>query len=359
MIIKIGLVAAAVGPAILVFGKMVTTAGKVVSTVGKIGKAFKTFGSIAGIVSSPAGIVVVALLAIVAAGILVWKNWDKIKAVGGKAFGYVAKVMKACGVSGDSLKKKLAPIGERFSSIGKHAKELWTVAQKYLGPFGTYAKLVFKVILGGAIGAAIGFFKSGIKTISSVISGIMQVLDGLIQFVTGVFTGDWKKAWEGVKDIFGGAFKALTGLCKAPLNAVIGLINGAIAGINKLGLKIPDWVPGLGGKSFSVNIPKIPQLAKGTKNWTGGMVQVHERGGEIIDLPKGSRVYPHDESVQMAYKAGRARGNSGVVIEKFADQIIIREEADIDKLAQKFVDKLERTRKNMGGDVDGYIPELG
>lgn len=359
MIIKLALTAAAAGPAILIFGKMVTTAGKVASNIGKVGKAFKTFGSIAGIVTSPAGIVVAVLLAIVAAGILVWKNWDKIKAVGGKVFGYISKVMHACGGKSESLKKAIKPISTELSGIWKSIKTLWEIASPYIKKFGSEVKLVLGITLGGAIGGVIGLFKSLFNSATTVIGGILQVFNGLLQFVTGVFTGNWRKAWTGIQNIFGGAFKALVGLCKTPINAVIGIINGAIAGINKLGVKIPSWVPGIGGKSFSINIPKIPQLAKGTKNWRGGIVQVHEQGGEIIDLPRGSRVYPHDESVQMAYKAGRSGGGKSVVVQKFADQIVIREEADIHKFAKEFVDLLEKTSDNMGGDIDGYIPELG
>jgi len=187
----------------------------------------------------------------------------------------------------------------------------------------------------------------------------LSVFDGIIKFVSGVFTGNWKKAWEGVKEIFSGVFSSFVALCKAPINSVIAIINGAISGINKLGLKIPDWVPILGGKNFSINIPKIPQLYKGTNNWMGGLVQVHERGGEIIDLPSGSRVYPHDKSVQKAYQDGSRKGRAALIVQKLADTIVIREEADIDKIVDKLADRLEKAGDNMGGDIDGYIPELG
>ena len=118
----------------------------------------------------------------------------------------------------------------------------------------------------------------------------MTVFEGLIDFITGVFTGNWEKAWNGVKEIFGGAFEALGALCKAPLNAVINIINGAISGINKIGITIPDWVPVIGGQGFHIDIPKIPTLAVGTNDWKGGLAQISERGGEIVDLPRGARV---------------------------------------------------------------------
>ena len=50
---------------------------------------------------------------------------------------------------------------------------------------------------------------------------------------------------------------------KGPLNAVISLINAAIGGLNKISVDVPDWIPGLGGKTFGFNIPKIPYLAQG------------------------------------------------------------------------------------------------
>lgn len=357
-IVKIGLIVAAIGPALMVFGKTVTTVGKVVSVVGKVGKAFKTFGTIVGMIGSPVGIVIGVLGALVVAGVLVYKNWDKIKDAGGKVFGYVKKVMDACGVAGKGLRDKLEPIGWRFASIGRHGKQLWAVLDPVFSKIGSAAKFVFGSILGGAIGGAIGRFGSMLSSVTSIAGGILRVFDGVIKFLTGVFTGNWRKAWNGVKDIFGGAFESLKALCKMPMNAVIGMINGAISGINKLGLKIPDWVPGVGGKSFSVNIPKIPQLAKGTANWKGGLVQVHERGGEILDLPRGTRVYPHDKSVQMAYRDGSRRGVSPI-LEKLADQIIIREDADIDRIIDKLAELLKKTSDNMGGNIDGYIPELG
>lgn len=357
-IVKAAGVAAAIGPAILIFGKMTTKVGKVVTRIGEVGTAFKKFGTVAGLITSPAGIVIGALGAIVVAGVLVYKNWDKVKASAQKVFGYVSSVFKKCGVSGTGMKEKLAPIGKAFSNIGQHAKELWTVVSPVLSKIGSLVGTVFKGVFGAAIGAALGYISAFFNSVTGFASGILNVFDGIITFFTGVFTGNWRKALDGIKEIFGGAFKALVSLAKMPINAVIGIINGAIAGINKLGIKIPDWVPVIGGKGFSINIPTIPQLYKGTKNWVGGLVQVNERGGEIMDLPKGTRVYPHDESVQKAYRDGMSKGRAGVIIKKIADTIVIRDESDMDRLIDKIARELEKEARNIGGDQDGYLPEL-
>lgn len=356
-IIKVALVAAAVGPAILIFGKMVTMVGTVVSMVGKVGKAFRTFGSIAGMISSPVGITIGVIAGLIAVGVLLYKNWDKIKEKAGNVFNFVKQKLSSTGLSMDGIKKKFAPIGEKLAEIRENIKTLWNAASPHLKKFGNAVANAFTSRAGVALQAFGVLLKGTITVVAYVANGIMTRLSGLITFITGVFTGDWSKAWEGVKEIFGSAFEALVSLAKTPLNAVVNAINGVISGINGMGITIPDWVPKLGGKSFTVNIPTIPQLAAGTANWKGGLAQVHERGGEIIDLPSGSRVYPHDKSVQMAYSAG-ASNRWSFNLDKLADQIVIREEGDIKKIVTQLADMLEKASENLGGDIDGNIPVL-
>ena len=152
----------------------------------------------------------------------------------------------------------------------------------------------------------IGYFSGWLKSTLDIIKGVTKAFSGIVDFISGVFTGNWKKAWQGVKKIFSGIFEALLGIAKRPLNGIIGLVNTVIGGLNKLKIKIPSWVPGkYGGKSFGVNIPKIPALAKGTQNWKGGIAQINEKGGEIVDLPKGAKVWPHDKSIQKAKEEGK------------------------------------------------------
>ena len=169
-------------------------------------------------------------------------------------------------------------------------------------------------------------------------------------FIAGVFTGNWRKAWEGVKTIFKGIFETFAAICKAPINAVIGIINGAISSLNKINIAIPDWVPGLGGKSFGINVPTIPMLYKGTDNWRGGAAVIHDRGGEIVDLPQGARVYPHDKSVEMARKEGIRSGSGSVTIniQKLADKIEVRNDEDIERIAEALAYKLKKVAFNMG-----------
>lgn len=110
--------------------------------------------------------------------------------------------------------------------------------------------------------------------------GIIRVLSGIVQFVTGAFTGDWQKAWNGIKQIFKGVWDSFYAVVKLPINLIIGAINamtGAISdalnyivdAVNELSFEVPDWVPGIGGEEFgfdlpNVYIPEIPKLAAGT-----------------------------------------------------------------------------------------------
>ncbi|MGU8530014.1 hypothetical protein ACV3P9_15495, partial [Clostridium perfringens] len=113
----------------------------------------------------------------------------------------------------------------------------------------------------GVFGNIINAF---MRNVENKWNAIKRIFGGIIDFITGIFTGNWSRAWQGVVNIFGGIMNGLGAVIKAPLNTVIGLVNAAISGLNKISFTAPDWLPGgLGGKHFGVNLPKIPYLAKG------------------------------------------------------------------------------------------------
>ncbi|MGG4141853.1 phage tail tape measure protein [Paenibacillus algorifonticola] len=102
---------------------------------------------------------------------------------------------------------------------------------------------------------------NAIDAIGVVIGSVMDILGGVIDFVTGVFTGNWEKAWQGVKDIFTGLFEGLGAILVFPINVAIDGINAAIRGINGMSFTVPDWVPGIGGETIgNMGIPEIPKL---------------------------------------------------------------------------------------------------
>lgn len=156
-----------------------------------------------------------------------------------------------------------------------------------------------------AIPAALAYIEQFSAGIQEIVSAIQAIFQGIIDFITGVFTGNWEQAWQGILDIFGSIFETLGALFKTPINAVISLINKAISGVNNLGLDIPDWVPIIGGQKFGIDIPEIPLLAKG--GFTNGPSIAGEAGTEaVISFQRSARA----SNIATWAKAGQMLGVS-------------------------------------------------
>ncbi len=129
----------------------------------------------------------------------------------------------------------------------------------------------------------IDMVKHTVSTIVSLARSIVQILTGVLDFILGIFTGDWERAWNGIKEIFAGVINGIVGVAEAGINGIITSINGVLKGANAI--KIPDWVPGLGGKGINIPlIPKldIPKLAAGGIVDQPTLAMVGERGREAV-----------------------------------------------------------------------------
>lgn len=181
---------------------------------------------------------------------------------------------------------------------GMAIQAILPIVQNIITIFMNVASVVIPAVLSG--------FQTFSAGISSIMTSVQGIFSGLIDFITGVFTGNWSQAWEGVKAIFSNAFDALVTLCKTPINAVIGIINKAIGGINSILGKvttIPEWVPVVGGKSFSMQLPTIPQLARG--GFTNGVSIAGEAGTEaVISFQRSVR----GDNIATWLKAGKMLG---------------------------------------------------
>lgn len=229
--------------------------------------------------------------------------------------------------------------------IGMAIQTAMPVIQSVISVVMSIASVVIPALLAGYEA-----FSSGLTTI---VTSIQTVFQGIIDFVTGVFTGNWQMAWQGVQDIFGGIFEGLGALVKTPINAVISIINKAISGINGLGLTIPDWVPVIGGKNFSINIPEMPMLAKG--GFTNGPSIVGEAGTEaVISFQKGVRSQNIDTWLRAGEMLGVGNppvelprfpsgggGNRGFSV-TFAPHIEIKGNADKNVVDQALVESEQR-----------------
>ena len=340
-------------------GKM---GGKLFAPITKLGGAFGSVGKAVFTFLGPAGSVVAILGAIAVGGVLVYKNWDKIKKMAGKLGNTIKSAFTHSGLDIKAFQKSVGGLGKKVMSLGGKFGECFGGMKKSLGPFlkwfgGTFFKGL-QVYFSGIVGFASGLLKG----VVDVAGGILDALGGVIDFVTGIFTGNWEKAWTGIKEIFGGVFTALVGLVKTPFNAVIGLVNGVVNGINKAlgGIKIPDWVPKFGGKNFGLKIPTIPMLATGGTIKYGGSAIVGEKGPELVNLPRGAQVVSHSATKDILSKRKSMSGGGIVVnIAKLADSIVVREDKDIDRIVEGIADKLVKRAKNIGGgDLSEDLAEV-
>lgn len=245
------------------------------------------------------------------------------------------KVEEGSSAAGAALTAMKAVFSEVFNYIGKKVKQVMDIIVP---------------IISAAFGIIKNVIVTAVNSIADILNGLFEIFDGITTFISGVFSGNWEKAWEGLKQIFKGIVDTFVAIIKTPVNGIISVINGAIEGINKIGFSLPEWLPApFGGKEFSPNIPTIPQLFTGTDNWKGGLAEIHDRGGEIVDLPAGSRVYPHDMSIEMARREGAAAASKKekqIIIEKIAEHIEVRKESDIDKIVEKLASKLMKILAN-------------
>ena len=185
-------------------------------------------------------------------------------------------------------------------------------------------------VFGPVLGEVLNGFMANVKNIWD---SIKSVFDGVIDFVRGVFTGDWERAWNGVKEIFGGIFGGLVSLVKAPINGIISLVNAAIGGINTL-INGVNSIPGVN----IPNIPRIPMLAKGGIVRRGSAI-VGEAGPELMTV-LGNRtiVQPLPSRYAMAH-GGQAAG--AAVMPQITINVYGAEGQDENALAEIIMQKIQ------------------
>lgn len=185
---------------------------------------------------------------------------------------------------------------------------------------------------------AVNTFTWAYNGISNFIGNIIAVLGSLIDYVAGAFTSAWSAAWSAIVSVFSSIFSEAEGVCTSIMGGIKAAINAVITGINGISVDIPDWVPGVGGNHFGLN---IPMLYTGTNNWRGGPAVINDRGAEVVDLPSGSRVIPHEQSLSQAYRHGEMAGSNGG--NKISVNIVnpqINSQGDIKELAKKVAEEI-------------------
>ena len=247
--------------------------------VGLITGGGGLLGALSSVVAALGGPVTIAIGAVIAAGVLLWRNWDTVKEAATKLKDWVVSktiALKDGAVRAFNTLKTNA--GNALTVLRDDVKQKWETIKSKFSSFSTWLSGVFSTdwtkqfgIFGGVLN---GFFKSA----KDVIKDVKGIFRGLNTFVSGTFSGNWSQAWDGIKTIFSNVFSGLADIAKTPINAIIGgfnsvlgVVNGLISKLNNLKFRItvPNWIPGIGGSWWGFNgfsiptIGTIPMLASG------------------------------------------------------------------------------------------------
>lgn len=204
-----------------------------------------------------------------------WSNlWNNLKSVAEKFVDTFRGIIDNLKGVFESMKTKFSEIIDRlkeiFSGFRDKFAEIWNnIKDHFSGVFDKFSEI------GGKI---------------------KEIFSGILDNVKNVFTKGWSEAWDNIKKIFSDIWNGFKDVAKVPLNAIIGMINGLIRGLNtmvdkmnELHVDIPDWVPAIGGRSFGISIPhvsEIPALASGGIVSSGSAV-VGEAGAELLTVMNG------------------------------------------------------------------------
>lgn len=186
------------------------------------------------------------------------------------------------------------------------------------------------------------------KGISGVVQAVAPIVSSLINALKPVFK-NVGSSLESMGKIFKSVFDGIKNVVEKAYNFVKPLIDGignAVSGISGAVSSGLGWIASKVGKN-----------ATGTKYWRGGLSVVGEHGPELVQMPSGSKVYTNTETnfILNSDKQGRQSTNTGttvdssITIAKIADTIVVREESDIDKIANAIVSKLQQRRVAFGG----------
>lgn len=291
-ILKIAAVVAAIGPVLVVLGTLASSISSLIPVIAFI--------------ASPIGIVIAALAAFVAGIVIAYNKVGWFRDFINTSFNVIKDIV--VGV---------------FKVLADTTKSTFDFITGFIG----------------------GAMDGAVKIISDYVNAITRIFGGIIDFVTGVFTGDWSRAWQGVVDIFGGIFEGIAAVAKAPINAMITLINGFLGGLNNI--KIPKWVPGVGGKGFS--IAKIPYLAEGG-HMINGQAIVGEAGPELLTAKNGKTTVTPLSQDEKARGIGGAL-DQGKTIEQhvYFGQVDANNPSELDRMNRKLYKASAQAFYDLGG----------
>ena len=348
-------------------------ATKIVSLIGTVSVAISglialftgpagLMGGISAIVTALGGPVVLAIGAAIAAGILLYKNWDTVKEKCTQLKKWV--VEKVTGLR-DSAVGAFNTLREKtvssMKTLASNAKEKWKSIKDNFSQFSSWLGSKFASAwtsgFEGLKSTAIGFRDK----VKSVFRDGKGYFNEILRFMNEKFLGKWKKAWKDIRDTFSDVFSALGSLAKKPINAIISAFNSVIKTINalitkinsiKFTIDIPDWIPGFGGSSWGFrgfSIPKmsyVPALAQGAyvKPNTPQLAMIGD------NMHQGEFVAPEDKLKQAVREASGDNSQEIALLKKIIELLEGMPIVGIDPeaLRKYFIQKTNQNTKARG-----------
>ena len=236
-IMNVILAVAALGPLLVIIGKLTSGIGTIMSVLGGL--------------SAPILAVVAVIGVLVAAFMHLWNTNEEFR---NKVLGTWDDIKAKFDSFGQGIVDRLNAMGFDFENFSEVVTTIWNTLCDFLAPV----------------------FTSTFDAIAAVLGGALDVLTGLFDVFAGLFTGNWEQMWNGCAEIFEGIWDAIVGVFKSQINGIIGFANTAINGLNKIGFG-----------DNKINIPNIPELMAKGGVLTSGSAIVGEAGPEFVQISDG------------------------------------------------------------------------
>lgn len=383
IIVVIGIVVAAMGPLLIIIGQIISAVSAMMPLFATLAGVFTGIASV-GILP-----IIAAIAALIAIGVLLYQNWEQVSAFAQQAWAAIVAFITP------AVEAVTAFIMEKFEQVRAWWNEIWPTLQQAFENIWNGILAFITPIIEGIVKVfewAWPYIQNVIEivwgVIKGVIDGALKVIMNIIGAFANLFTGNWKGLWNNIKGIvsglldiigsvIGGAFKliwnnikfigdliyqtvkgawdsiadisrsvwngvsdfilgiwdGIVGGIKGFINLIIKAMNTMINGLNDLSFDVPDWVPGMGGKTFGLDIPNIPMLADGgiTTGPTLAMIGEGTEQEAVLPLSKLEQLI-------------NTSGAPGITIE----QMNVREEQDITRIARELYSLINSRGRGLG-----------
>ena len=274
-----------------------------------------------------AGVAVATFKTLQTAGraVSAFKSLNTIFSAGVKNGGAFGTVIKLLGGKFTVIIAVVAAVAAAFMVLWNRSEKfrtavmgIWQQVQPLLQAMGNMVTMVgtaLAPVLSNLANTVLAGLETAFVALSPYIQSVIGILTNLIEFVTNVFSGNWSAAWQNIVNIFGNVFGMIVNLAKVPINAVISAINWVLSKINSISVTIPDWVPGVGGKTLGFNIPTIPALAAGGVATAPTLAMIGEGGEPEAVLPLSKLAALLDEWRKKPKPGGGTQGGGDTPIQ--------------------------------------------